>query len=148
MERARPALAMLRRRWRLTVAAVLTMVLVLAGLVALAYHEGVFVRGPAADAAAAFLSDVEHGDYTAAYGLLAPDLRAGETRQTFAGNLEAIRQTDGPITSFAAREMHDDASFTVVGFDVTRALRGTFSAHVRLLRDSSGQWLVSGVDDL
>ena len=148
--RARPRaiLTQLRRRWRLTVSIAALLILLLAGLVALAYHQGFFVRGPAADTATAFLTDMQHRDYPAAYALLAPDLKAHETEQAFATATDAIRQTDGPLTSFAARELNHDGDITVIGFDVTRAIRGSFSLHLSLVQDKSGQWLISGIDDL
>lgn len=146
--RTHPMLAAPRRHWRLTLAVVALLVVLVGGLVALAYHEGFFVRGPAADTATAFLTDVRRRDYAAAYRLLAPDLRADETEQTFASVMETTRLTDGPITGFAPREIHSDAGFLVVGFDLTRTVRGTFPVHLLLVRDKTGQWLVSGVDDL
>ena len=148
--RPRPQLilAPLRRRWRLAASIAILLVLLLAGLIALAYHQGFFVRGPAADTAAAFLTDVQRRDYPAAYALLAPDLQARETEQAFATATDAIQQADGPMTSFAARAINHDGAITVIGFDVTRSIRGGFSIHISLVQDKSGQWLISGIDDL
>lgn len=146
--RAHPLLVVLRRHWLLTLSVAALVVALIGGLLALAYYEGFFVHGPAADTATAFLTDVRQRDYAAAYKLLAPDLRAGETEQAFASAMETIRLTDGPITSFKAREIQSDSGFTVVGFDVTRTVRGAFSVHIRLAHDKGGEWLVSGVDDV
>ncbi|HLZ21541.1 MAG TPA: hypothetical protein VKQ30_05415 [Ktedonobacterales bacterium] len=147
-QRSRPILAPLRQRWRLAASALVLLILLAAGLVALAYHQGFVVRGLAVDAATAFLTHVRHREYSAAYVLLAPDLTAHQTEQAFAAAMDAIRQTDGPVTDLAARELHNDGSLTVVGFDVTRSIRGGFSTHISLLQDTSGRWLVSGIDDL
>ena len=144
----RAVLALPRRRWRLVASVAVLLIVLLAGLIALAYHQGFFVRGPAADTATAFLTDVRRRDYPAAYALLAPDLKAGETEQAFTTATDAIRQSDGPMTGFAAREINHDGDITVVGFDVTRSIRGGFSLHISLVQDKSGQWLISGIDDL
>lgn len=144
----RAVLAPLRRRWRLVASIAILLIVLVAGLIAVAYHQGFFVRGPAADTATAFLTDVQHRDYPAAYALLAPDLKAHETEQAFATATDAIRQSDGALTSFAARELNHEGNITVVGFDVTRSIRGGFSLHISLVQDKSGQWLISGIDDL
>lgn len=147
-ERMRPIVAVLRRRWRLAASLAVLCVLLVAGVIALAYHQGFFVRGPAPDTATAFLTDVQHRDYQAAYALLAPDLKAHESEQVFATDTDAIRQADGPLTSFAARAMQSDDGFTVVGFDATRTVRGSFSIHINLTQDKAGRWLITGIDDL
>jgi hypothetical protein len=147
-KRGRSLLAGLRRRWRLAVSLGVVLLFLIAGLVALAYHQGFFVRGPAADAATAFITDVQRRDYAAAYALLAPDLTAHETKQAFAAEMDAFRQADGSVTSFAAREMNSDGGRTVIGFDVSRSIRGSFTVHISLEQGTSGKWLITGVDDL
>lgn len=148
LNRFRPTRAGLRRRWRLVLSLGIVLVLLLAGVVALAYHQGFFVRGPAAEAATTFLTDVQRRDYTAAYALLAPDFTARETEQVFAADTDAIGLADGSLTSFAAREMNSDGSRTVIGFDVSRSTRGGFTLHISLEQSTSGKWLITGIDDL
>lgn len=112
-----------------------------------AYDNGIFTRGPAVDAATTYVAGVQDQRYSAAYALLSPDLRRGESEQSFANRMRAIDATDGRITAVSVVSQHESDGAAVVQLTITRARRGTFTAYLAV-RQSGGAWLVTGADDL
>lgn len=135
-----------RLRWPLALCGVL--VLAAAGVVLfLAHDSGVFVRGPAVDAASAYVTDVREQRYAAAYALLAPDLSSRESEQSYVEQMRAIDASDGQITDVTVMAEQTDGSATIVQLNITRARRGTFPAHFAV-EESKGVWLITADDDL
>ena len=135
-----------RLRWPLALCGVL--VLAAIGVVLfLVYDSGAFVRGPAVDAASAYVTDVREQRYSAAYALLAPDLRSRESEQSYAEQMQAIDASDGRITGVTVLSQQADGSTTIVQLNITRTKRGTFPAHFAVV-ESNGVWLISADDDL
>lgn len=139
-----------RPRWPVTLYAILIIAAV-AVAIFVAYDTGVFnqvfTRGPAVNAATAYVAAVREQRYTAAYALLAPDLRSKESEQSYAAQTRAIDASDGGITGVAVVSQKQDGSVTVVQLRITRASRGTFTAHFAVEK-SHGVWLITGADDL
>ena len=133
-------------RWQVLLCAVLVVAAIVVAL-AVAYDNGAFARGPAVDAATAYVADIQRHQYAAAYALLAPDLRHTESEQSFAARMGAIETIDGRITAVSAVSQQQSGATTVVQLSITRARRGTFTAHLAVVR-SGGAWLIIGADDL
>lgn len=135
-----------RLRWPLVLCGVLVLAAIGVALF-LAYDSGAFVRGPAVDAASAYVTDIREQRYSAAYALLAPDLRSRESEQSYAEQMRAIDASDGPITGVTVLSLQGDGGATIVQLSITRTKRGTFPAHFAV-EESKGVWLITADDDL
>lgn len=137
-------------RWPVALCAILLVAAIAVASFA-AYDNGifnqVFTRGPAVDTATAYVAAVREQRYAAAYALLAPDLRSKESEQSYAARTRAIDASDGSITGVAVVSQKQDGSVIVVQLNITRASRGTFTAHFAVEK-SHGIWLITGDDDL
>lgn len=119
-----------RPRWPVVLCGVLVVAAVAVALV-VAYDNGAFARGPAVDAATAYVTD----------------LRSRESEQSYAAQMRAIDASDGQITGVTVVAQQTDGNTTVVQLTITRASRGAFSAHFAV-KETNGAWLITANDDL